>query len=928
MGPPLIKLREGTQLQVGSHRTTIIKFLSEGGFANIYKVRMDPPENDSDIACLKRVIVPDKSGLILLRKEVDVMKALRHGRDIVKYYDSHAERLPDGTYHVMVLMELCPNGSLLDFMNERIKTKLTEPEILKIMLNICLGVYEMHRLKLIHRDIKIENVLIDSKGNFKLCDFGSTSSPLMPPKDQQEFQALSHDILYQTTPQYRAPEMIDLYRGFPIDEKSDIWALGCFLYKLCYYTTPFEANGDIAILHASFQFLPNPVFSGDLKNLIIIMLQENPLFRPNIVQVIMIVFKLINKDYKEYGVKDFYEVGPYNFQALSEYQKMKQNELLKQQQMYYQQQQQQQLQQHQQPLAPSQVTEPPAEPKSRVNSDHLSRVLSEHASAERTPEPVTKTGSLSKSRASADIMDSINSQTDYTRSSTEIVNEPSAEHQEEIDDFDESFSALDNLDNVEERYPSLENILVSPGKPASKVKNDSIPIPNFEVEPPVDPVKPAVLGSPELKKLNPEQLNHYNYQHQVYQREYHSYQQYQQQQKEKTHSAPNFESKDYWKKLYSSIDKSAEKLADDIFGSGTKSPEQLSQPQKTSQSSKSEQSVGSFKSAQSTEDLTLKLYHSQAKLDDPVVDILVKSLQPEISNEEIDFSDSSSDEVDEDLTKFGEIPTKVSTNYETSTKGPGGLRPNVHNSSRIYSSTPTVPVASLDVLPVKPHAQNPFPYQAQVNSYTQEKSKNPERKYANPWGEYTHKTTSTSMSQSMSQPGSMDAVPTILSKTANSIHGTHLADHFSSLSVNEIPKYSEQVTTKAPEVIEPNLIDLEVGLDSSSGTGTPITTPSLQAKVRHKKLEKEPPLLDLDESKHFKKRISSLQNPSRLSFQEEVIDFASDDENPENGSKMSRLSIRNSLRKPKSRKPSEHKRSESSNSESKKRLSFFGGSTT
>lgn len=331
------KLPPGTRLQVGSHLATIVDYLGEGGFAHIYKVEIDPLEEDTQIACLKRVIVPDKLGLMTLRKEVEVMKTLRHARRIVKYFDSHAERLDNGTYQVLVLMELCPNGLLLDYMNRKIKTKLTEPEILKIMVDIGIGVYEMHRLKLIHRDIKIENVLIDAKHRFKLCDFGSTLQPIMPPKDQQQFQLLSHDILYQTTPQYRAPEMIDLYRGIPIDDKADIWALGCFLYKLCYYTTPFEALGDIAILHALFQFLPQPQFLGDLKNLIIIMLQENPLFRPNIVQVLMLVAKIMRIDFAELAVDDFYGLGPYNFQALHDYQRHKQNEMLKQQQMYYQQ---------------------------------------------------------------------------------------------------------------------------------------------------------------------------------------------------------------------------------------------------------------------------------------------------------------------------------------------------------------------------------------------------------------------------------------------------------------------------------------------------------------------------------------------------------------------------------------------------------------
>lgn len=62
--------------------------------------------------------------------------------------------------------------------------------------------------------------------------------------------------------------MIDVYRKQAIDEKSDIWALGVLLYKLCYYTTPFEEQGQLAILNASFKFPGYPSFSDPLKTLI------------------------------------------------------------------------------------------------------------------------------------------------------------------------------------------------------------------------------------------------------------------------------------------------------------------------------------------------------------------------------------------------------------------------------------------------------------------------------------------------------------------------------------------------------------------------------------------------------------------------------------------------------------------------------------
>jgi len=94
--------------------------------------------------------------------------------------------------------------------------------------------------------------------------------------------------------------MVDVYRRLPIDEKSDIWALGVFLYKLCYYTTPFEDKGTLAILNATFAFPPLPSYSTKIKNLIGIlvmfavlmiawMLREKQTDRPNIYEVVKAV---------------------------------------------------------------------------------------------------------------------------------------------------------------------------------------------------------------------------------------------------------------------------------------------------------------------------------------------------------------------------------------------------------------------------------------------------------------------------------------------------------------------------------------------------------------------------------------------------------------------------------------------------------------
>lgn len=184
-----------------------------------------------------------------------------------------ASQLKDSGYEVFLLMEYCQGGGLIDFMNTRLQHRLTEPEILKIFGDVAEGVACMHYLKppLLHRDLKVENVLIAFSGSskiYKLCDFGSAAPPRPAASNAAEGRLIEDDIQRHTTMQYRSPEMIDVYRRQPIDEKSDIWALGVLLYKLCYYTTPFEEQGQMAILNATYKFPHYPSFSDRLKALI------------------------------------------------------------------------------------------------------------------------------------------------------------------------------------------------------------------------------------------------------------------------------------------------------------------------------------------------------------------------------------------------------------------------------------------------------------------------------------------------------------------------------------------------------------------------------------------------------------------------------------------------------------------------------------
>ncbi|KAM9916288.1 hypothetical protein OXX59_010098, partial [Metschnikowia pulcherrima] len=137
--PPHNVFPPGTALTVGTHAVTIDKYVSEGGFATVYACKIEPAFNGSTSACLKRVVVPNKWQLTLLRQEVDAMKRLRGNAHIVSYIDSHASRLASPgaagstgapqQYEVLLLMEYCSGKGLIDYMNTRLTNRLTEPEI-------------------------------------------------------------------------------------------------------------------------------------------------------------------------------------------------------------------------------------------------------------------------------------------------------------------------------------------------------------------------------------------------------------------------------------------------------------------------------------------------------------------------------------------------------------------------------------------------------------------------------------------------------------------------------------------------------------------------------------------------------------------------------------------------------------------------------
>nr|KAG5709257.1 hypothetical protein BaRGS_018009 [Batillaria attramentaria] len=205
------------------------------------------------------------------RKEVAVLAQLKHP-NIVTYIESFEEA---GTLYIV--MNYCAGGDLYSRINSQRGALFQEEQILMWFVQICLAIKHIHDRKILHRDIKSQNIFLSSSGTVQLGDFGIA-------------KVLNNTVeLARTcigTPYYLSPEIVE---NKPYNNKSDIWSLGCVLYELTTLKHAFEAgnmkNLVLKIIRGSYPPVP-PQYSYDLRGLIAQLFKRAPRDRPSINNVL------------------------------------------------------------------------------------------------------------------------------------------------------------------------------------------------------------------------------------------------------------------------------------------------------------------------------------------------------------------------------------------------------------------------------------------------------------------------------------------------------------------------------------------------------------------------------------------------------------------------------------------------------------------
>uniref|UniRef100_A0A6I8N6T9 non-specific serine/threonine protein kinase n=1 Tax=Ornithorhynchus anatinus TaxID=9258 RepID=A0A6I8N6T9_ORNAN len=201
------------------------------------------------------------------RREVAVLANMKHP-NIVLYRESFEE---SGSLYIV--MDYCEGGDLFKRINAQKGILFPEEQIMDWFVQICLALKHVHDRKILHRDIKSQNIFLTKDGTVQLGDFGIA-------------RVLNSTVeLARTcigTPYYLSPEICE---NKPYNNKSDIWALGCVLYEMCTLKHAFEAGNmkNLVLKIISGSFPPVSLhYSYDLRNLLSQLFKRNPRNRPSV----------------------------------------------------------------------------------------------------------------------------------------------------------------------------------------------------------------------------------------------------------------------------------------------------------------------------------------------------------------------------------------------------------------------------------------------------------------------------------------------------------------------------------------------------------------------------------------------------------------------------------------------------------------------
>lgn len=215
-----------------NERYCLIKKIGQGGFSVVWLAE----DTYTDTKVAVKIFAPDKgldkNGLAQFKKEFRRTRGLKHPNLLVA---SHFDILSNSSSPFLI-MPYCPNGSLADRIHSG--NALSEQEMAGLFIQVGNGLSELHKNKIIHQDIKPDNVLIDAKNRYQLTDFGISRQM------RSTLQKATANQSYMTVA-YSPPER---YSANPVDTPaSDIFSFGVMCFELSTGYVPWDGAGGMVL---------------------------------------------------------------------------------------------------------------------------------------------------------------------------------------------------------------------------------------------------------------------------------------------------------------------------------------------------------------------------------------------------------------------------------------------------------------------------------------------------------------------------------------------------------------------------------------------------------------------------------------------------------------------------------------------------------